>query len=62
MRDAADLIELAAPDSLLQGHGGAGELEAGHRHSMGSTIYGGTSEVHRSIVAEQDLGMPRSRD
>ena len=27
----------------------------------GTTIYGGTSEVHRSMVAERNLGMPRSR-
>jgi alkylation response protein AidB-like acyl-CoA dehydrogenase len=24
-------------------------------------IYGGTSEVHRSMIAERALGMPRTR-
>ena len=67
MKDSADLVALAAPDSLLRRVLGREptpleEIEAAHRHSMGSTIYGGTLEVHRSIVAEHALGMPRSRD
>jgi alkylation response protein AidB-like acyl-CoA dehydrogenase len=61
LRDSADLLELAAPDSLLEGHGPAGILEFRHRHSVGTTIYGGTSEIHRSVVAEQALGLPRTR-
>ena len=61
MKDAADLLELAAPDSLLEGHDPIGVLEFKHRHAMGTTIYGGTSEVHRSVVAEQALGLPRTR-
>jgi 3-oxochol-4-en-24-oyl-CoA dehydrogenase len=36
-------------------------LEYKHRHSLGTTIYGGTSEVHRSVVAEIALGLPRTR-
>lgn len=61
MKDSADLLELAAPDSLLEGHDALGVLEFKHRHAMGTTIYGGTSEVHRSVVAEQALGLPRTR-
>jgi alkylation response protein AidB-like acyl-CoA dehydrogenase len=61
MKDAADLLELAAPDSLLEGHDAAGVLEFKHRHAMGTTIYGGTSEVHRSVVAELMLNLPRTR-
>jgi alkylation response protein AidB-like acyl-CoA dehydrogenase len=61
MKDSADLLELAAPDSLLEGHDALGVLEYKHRHAMGTTIYGGTSEVHRSVVAEYGLGLPRTR-
>ena len=58
---AADLMDLAAPLSLFAGNAGLGHVEIGYRQSIGMTIYGGTSEVHRSLVAEQGLGMPRSR-
>jgi len=61
LKDSADLLELAAPDSLIEGHDAAGVLEYKHRHSVGTTIYGGTSEVHRSVVAEIALGLPRTR-
>lgn len=59
--DATDLIDLAAPDSLLRGKKGLGLVEMGYRHSSATTIYGGTSEVLRSMVAERRLGLPRSR-
>ncbi len=61
LRDSADLLELAAPDSLFEGQDAPGILEFKHRHSIGPTIYGGTSEIHRSVVAEQALGLPRTR-
>jgi alkylation response protein AidB-like acyl-CoA dehydrogenase len=60
-RDAADLLDLAAPDSLFPGNDGLGHVEIGYRQSIGTTIYGGTSEVQRSLIAEQALGMPKSR-
>jgi alkylation response protein AidB-like acyl-CoA dehydrogenase len=59
--DSADLLDLAAPQSLLRGQGGLGLVEMGYRHSTATTIYGGTSEVLRSMVAERRLGLPRSR-
>lgn len=60
-RDALDLMELCAPHSLLASDEAAGLVELGYRQSIGMTIYGGTSEIHRSLIAEQGLGMPRSR-
>ncbi|MDO9598983.1 MAG: acyl-CoA dehydrogenase [Azoarcus sp.] len=59
--DAADLMDLAAPESLFSGTYGIGHVELGYRQAIGMTLYGGSSEVHRSRVAEQGLGMPRSR-
>jgi alkylation response protein AidB-like acyl-CoA dehydrogenase len=59
--NAADLMDLAAPDSLLRGKDGLGLVEKGYRHSTATTIYGGTSEVLRSMVAERRLNLPRSR-
>jgi len=59
--DAADLLDLSAPNSLLRGKAGLGLVEMGYRHSTATTIYGGTSEVLRSMVAEKRLGLPRSR-
>ena len=59
--DSADLIDLAAPQSLVRGKEGLGLVEKGYRHSTATTIYGGTSEVMRSMVAERRLGLPRSR-
>jgi alkylation response protein AidB-like acyl-CoA dehydrogenase len=60
-RDAMDLMDLAAPDSLGAGQHGLGAVEIGYRQSIGTTIYGGASEVLRSLIAEQALGLPKSR-
>jgi len=59
--DAADLLELTAPLSLSKRAGPAGFLNQCYRHAQGTTIYGGTSEVHRSMIAERALGLPRTR-
>lgn len=59
--DAADLMDLTAPLSLFAGREGLGHIEIGYRQSIGMTIYGGSSEIHRSLIAEQGLNMPRSR-
>ena len=58
---SADLVDLAAPASLVRGKEGLGIVEMGYRHSTATSIYGGTSEVLRSMVAERRLGLPRSR-
>jgi alkylation response protein AidB-like acyl-CoA dehydrogenase len=61
LKDSADLLNLTAPHSLSKRDGPAGFLNQCYRHSQGTTIYGGTSEVHRSLIAERALGLPRSR-
>lgn len=59
--DSADLLNLSAPGSLVRGKTGLGVVEDGYRHSTATSVYGGTSEVLRSMVAERRLGLPRSR-
>lgn len=60
--DSRDLLDLTAPYSLSYRKGtAAAEVNLAYRHSHGTTIYGGTSEVHRSQIAERALGLPRSR-
>lgn len=57
----SELMALAAPDTLLQAYTPTGRIEQEYRRSVPSTIYAGTSEVQRSIVAEAGLGLPRTR-
>lgn len=59
--DSRDLLDLTAPHSLSKRKGPAGAINQAYRHAHGTTIYGGSSEVHRSMVAEKGLGLPRSR-
>ncbi|MBV8804085.1 MAG: acyl-CoA dehydrogenase [Sinobacteraceae bacterium] len=61
VRDSSDLLDLTAPQSLTKRRGPAGFLNQCYRHAQGTTIYGGTSEVHRSLIAERILGLPRTR-
>jgi alkylation response protein AidB-like acyl-CoA dehydrogenase len=60
-RDMTDLMDLMAPDTLIHSYEGPGEIEINHRLAQIGTIYGGTSEVQRSTIAEVGLGLPRSR-
>jgi 3-oxochol-4-en-24-oyl-CoA dehydrogenase len=59
--DSRDLLDLTAPHSLAKRKGPAGHLNLAYRHAHGTTIYAGTSEVHRSMIAERGLGLPRTR-
>jgi alkylation response protein AidB-like acyl-CoA dehydrogenase len=55
------VLEMAGAEGLLTGRHDLGIVELGHRRAYAETIYGGTSEIHRSLVAEQALGLPKSR-
>jgi alkylation response protein AidB-like acyl-CoA dehydrogenase len=61
LTDSADLLNLTAPYSLSKREGPAGFLNQCYRHAHGTRIYGGTSQVHRSMIAERNLGLPRTR-
>ena len=66
LEDATDLLDLAAPDSLMkpvegQKPAGASLIEFSYRLSAATTVYAGTSEIMRSIIAQLTLEMPRSR-
>ena len=61
LSDARDLLDLTAPLSLSKRKGAVELVNQCYRHAQATTIYGGTSEVHRSMVAERGLGLPRTR-
>jgi alkylation response protein AidB-like acyl-CoA dehydrogenase len=61
LEDARDLLDLTAPESLSKRDGPAAYINLSYRHAHGTRIYGGTSEVHRSVVAERALKLPRTR-
>ena len=64
VKAAEDLTELVGPDAL-RSRLDPTALEEGHiehalRFSLGLTIYAGTSEIQRNIIAQQACGLPRS--
>lgn len=60
--DASAIVEAAAPDSLVRGFDrNLDKVEVAMRRGIAMTVYGGTSEIHRSLIAEKSLGMPKSR-
>ena len=62
-RCAQDLSEMVGPDALrsyLEPTAPCnGRIEHALRFSLGTTIYAGTSEVQRNIIAQRGLGLPR---
>ena len=65
IRDAADLIDMTGPYGVLpRGEDGAaadGAIEHAHRFAQGTSIYGGTTDIQRNLIAEHFLGLPRHR-
>lgn len=57
----AELVERFAPYSLDRSIAALAAVESEARSGIQATIYGGTSEVQRSVIAETRLGLPRSR-
>jgi 3-oxochol-4-en-24-oyl-CoA dehydrogenase len=64
-RATADLLDLVGAEGLLTEEApdapAAGTAEQEWRKSAVVTVYGGTSEVMRGIIAERHLGLPRTR-
>jgi alkylation response protein AidB-like acyl-CoA dehydrogenase len=64
-RQSADFVDLLGPDGIRsQGDPTApagGVADYDFRFALGTTTYGGTSEVQRNIIAQRGLGLPRSR-
>jgi alkylation response protein AidB-like acyl-CoA dehydrogenase len=62
-RQSADFVDMLGPDGV-RGSGDPtavadGLAEYSYRFALGTTIYGGTSEVQRNIIAQRGLGLPR---
>lgn len=62
-RASQDVVELVGPDGLrsyLEPTAPEnGRFDHSLRFSLGTTIYAGTSEVQRTIIAQRGLGLPR---
>ena len=58
-------MDVVGPAGLLkEGEDGAladGGFDEAFRQTPVNTIYGGTAEILRSLVAEVELGLPKSR-
>jgi alkylation response protein AidB-like acyl-CoA dehydrogenase len=55
-------MDVLGPDAELLGDGGdydLGRLQSLFLFSRSDTIYGGTNQIQRNIIAERGLGMPR---
>jgi alkylation response protein AidB-like acyl-CoA dehydrogenase len=65
VRASSELLHLLGDQGLLAGSEPssplAGLVEHAFRHSVVTTIYGGSSEVQREIIAGRALALPRNR-
>jgi alkylation response protein AidB-like acyl-CoA dehydrogenase len=63
VRHAEALTAMVGPDALRSRLDPTaleqGLIEHALRHSLGTTIYGGTSEIQRNIIAQRRCGLPR---
>jgi len=64
-RHLSDVLDLLAPEGLLRsgtpGAPAGGAFEARFRKAVVGTIYAGSSEILREIIAERRLRLPRNR-
>jgi 3-oxocholest-4-en-26-oyl-CoA dehydrogenase alpha subunit len=64
-RQGADFVDMLGPDGLRSMSDPTaiedGAAEYAFRFALGTTTYGGTSEVQRNIIAQRGLGLPRAR-
>jgi 3-oxocholest-4-en-26-oyl-CoA dehydrogenase alpha subunit len=64
-RHASDILDILGPEAILKREAGDAPLGAAieemFRYGVVETIYGGSSEIMREIVAERQLGLPRAR-
>ena len=62
-RQSADFVDMLGPDGIRSEEEptapASAVAEYSYRFSIGTTIYGGTSEVQRNIIAQRGLGLPR---
>jgi alkylation response protein AidB-like acyl-CoA dehydrogenase len=65
LEDAQSWMDLVGPAGLLgeddDGALAEGSFAEAFRQTPVNTIYGGTAEILRSVVAELELGLPKSR-
>jgi alkylation response protein AidB-like acyl-CoA dehydrogenase len=64
-RHYSDILDILGAEGVMQrdalGAPLGGKLEKEFREAVVNTIYGGSSEILREIVAERRLGLPRNR-
>jgi alkylation response protein AidB-like acyl-CoA dehydrogenase len=64
-RHAWDMLDILGPEAVLKREAGDAPLNAAVEESFRSgvvnTIYAGSSEIMREIIAERQLGLPRAR-
>jgi hypothetical protein len=64
-RRYSDALDILAAEGVLApgspGAPGGGKFEHDFRNAVVTTVYGGTSEILRDIVAQTGLGLPRTR-
>ena len=64
-RQHAMLQEIVGPEAVLGHFSGEapldGAVDSAFRYGIVDTIYGGSSEIMREIVAQRHLGLPRNR-